>query len=68
MNYTQEKIDKLYETYVKNYVALSIIRGAHNLTEIFTRDEFFKKYLEEKEKKGITMNVMQNLVRSHIKK
>lgn len=69
MNYTQEKIDKLHATYIRRYRSVMALQGAKdNMTEPLKKEEFFKRYLEEKEKKGMTMNVIQTIVYSQIKK
>lgn len=69
MNYTPEKIDKLYATYIRKYRSVYFSQAKPDrMTDPFNREDFFKKYMEEKEKRGITLNVIQAIVYSQIKK
>ena len=69
MNYTPEKIDKLHATYIRKYRSVySLQSKPDRMTDPLGRDEFFKRYLEEKEKRGMTMNIIQAIVYSQIKK
>lgn len=64
MNYTPGKVDKLYATYTRMYRARRMVNN--DMTDMYGRDEFFKRYLDIKEREG-THNITQKIVYSHIK-
>lgn len=69
MNYTPEKIDKLHATYIRKYRSVYWSQASPDrMTDPLGRDEFFKRYLEEREKRGNTLNIIQSIVYSQIKK
>lgn len=69
MNYTPEKIDKLHTTYVRKYRSVYWSQSSPDrMTDLLGRDDFFKRYLEEREKRGSTLNIIQAIVYSQIKK
>lgn len=65
MNYTPEKINKLYSTYTRNYQAQAILSGSSNMSDMLSREEFARVYIEIKEQSG-TLNIMQKIIRRHI--
>ena len=65
MKYTSEKFDKLYLTYTRNYQAQAILSGSSNMSNMLSREDFARVYIEIKEQSG-TLNIMQKIIRRHI--
>lgn len=59
---------KIYQTYIKRYSAMCILRGADNLTELLTKDKFLEEYDTFFKKKGTVTNAITSIIQQQVKK
>ena len=59
---------KVYQSYVKRYTAMCILKGADKLTELYPQDRFFKEYDAYLEANGRVVNAIQSILYKQVKK
>ena len=62
-----EKTDtKVYQTYLKRYNAMCIMRGPEKLTDLYTKDKFLEIYNQYFRERGTVTNAITVIVQKQI--